>query len=92
MSPRSISPWSASAVCLSLALGAISCFRTISPPPQPPAKPRAAAPAPSGWAEKTLKGLTLEEKIGQMIGVRAFGIYTNPRSPEFKAQRFFRRR
>ncbi len=42
-------------------------------------------PATSGWAEKTLKTLSLEEKVGQMIGVRAFGIYTNPRSVAYKA-------
>ena len=47
-------------------------------------RPRAALPALSGWAEKTLKSLSLEEKVGQMIGVRAFGIYTNPRSAEYR--------
>jgi beta-glucosidase-like glycosyl hydrolase/CubicO group peptidase (beta-lactamase class C family) len=42
-------------------------------------------PVASGWAESTLQALSLEEKVGQMIGVRAFGIYTNPRSQEYQA-------
>jgi beta-N-acetylhexosaminidase len=77
-------PWTTRAFTLSMALLVSSCLRTISQPPQPPAKPRAALPATHGWAEKTLKSLTLEEKVGQMIGVRAFGIYTNPRSAEYR--------
>lgn len=72
-------------VTLSLAVLMSSCFRTLSPPPGSPARPRAISPGGSGWAEKTLKGLPLEEKVAQMIGVRAFGIYTNPRSAEYKA-------
>ncbi len=85
MAFRRSGPWTAFGILLSLALATSSCFRSISSPPQPPARPRAAKPAISGWAEKTLKTLTLEEKVGQMIGVRAFGIYTNPRSAEYKA-------
>jgi len=84
MAFRHSGPWTSSTFLLALALASSSCFRSISPPPQPPAKPRAASPALSGWAEKTLKTLTLEEKVAQMIGVRAFGIYTNPASPEYK--------
>ncbi|HQZ17020.1 MAG TPA: hypothetical protein PLD86_09130, partial [Vicinamibacteria bacterium] len=83
MAFRHSGPWTSSTFLLALALASSSCFRSISPPPQPPAKPRAASPALSGWAEKTLKTLTLEEKVAQMIGVRAFGIYTNPASPEY---------
>lgn len=78
------SPWTTRVVLLSLALFSSSCFRPISPPPAPSAKPRAVTSTSSGWAEKTLKTLTLEEKIAQMIGVRAFGIYTNPRTDEYK--------
>ena len=84
MAFRHSGPWTASTILLSLANASGSCFRSIAPPPQPPARPRAALPALSGWAEKTLKSLSLEEKVGQMIGVRAFGIYTNPRSAEYK--------
>lgn len=82
---RRFGPWTASAVLVLVALVSGSCFRSIGAPPEPPARPRAVAPATSLWAEKTLKGLSLEQKVGQMIGVRAFGIYTNPRSAEYKA-------
>ncbi len=48
----------------------------------PPA--RAAAPAARGpsWAARTLHRLTLEEKVAQMIGVRAFGLYQHRRAEE----------
>jgi beta-glucosidase-like glycosyl hydrolase/CubicO group peptidase (beta-lactamase class C family) len=85
MALRHSGPWIGSTALLSLAFFSGSCFRSIAPPPQPPARPRAAASPLSGWAEKTLKTLTLEEKVAQMIGVRAFGIYTNPRSAEYRA-------
>ena len=84
MAPRHSGPWTRSAMALSLALLVSSCLRPMSPPPQPPAKPRAASAPSTGWAEATLKTLTLEEKVAQMIGVRAFGIYTNPRSQEYQ--------
>jgi beta-N-acetylhexosaminidase len=42
-----------------------------------------AAPAPSyRWARQTLARLTLEEKVAQMIGVRAFGLHYHPASEE----------
>lgn len=78
-------PWTTPALVVSLALLSNSCFRPIGQTPKSPDKPRAASPARAGWAEATLKTLSLEEKVGQMIGVRAFGIYTNPRSAEYKA-------
>ena len=77
--------WTTPALFVFLALFSNSCFRPISQAPKAPEKPRAASPARAGWAEATLKTLSLEEKVGQMIGVRAFGIYTNPRSAEYKA-------
>lgn len=36
------------------------------------------------WAEKTLKKLSLEEKVGQMIQVRAFADFLNVDSDEYK--------
>ena len=36
------------------------------------------------WAEKTLKKLSLEEKIGQMIQVRAYADFQNVESDEYK--------
>jgi len=70
---------------MTLALGSGSCLRPINPPLKPAEVPRAAQATLSGWAEKTLKALTLEEKVAQMIGVRAFGVYTNPRSAEYQS-------
>jgi beta-glucosidase len=43
--------------------------------PPPPA-------AASGWARETLAQMSLAEKAAQMIGVRASGLYRNPRSAE----------
>jgi beta-N-acetylhexosaminidase len=44
-----------------------------------------AAAAPSrGWARRTQARLTLEEKVAQMIGVRAFGLYQHRRSRNFQ--------
>ncbi len=85
MASRHVGPLTASTIFLTLGLVSGSCLRPIAPQPTPAEAPRAARPTLSGWAEKTLSLLTLEEKVAQMIGVRAFGIYTNPRSPEYQA-------
>jgi beta-glucosidase-like glycosyl hydrolase/CubicO group peptidase (beta-lactamase class C family) len=37
-----------------------------------------------GWARRTLARLTLPEKVAQMIGVRAFGLYQHRRSQDFQ--------
>jgi beta-N-acetylhexosaminidase len=48
----------------------------------PAAAPR-PTPAPSyAWARATLAKLTLEEKVAQMVGVRASGLYRHPDSDE----------
>jgi beta-N-acetylhexosaminidase len=53
--------------------------------PTPP-RTRPAAPSPSppsyAWSRSTLAGLSIEEKAGQLIGVRAYGFYRNPRSAD----------
>src|SRR5437868_15107939 len=36
------------------------------------------------WAEKTLKKMSLEEKIGQLIQIRAYADFLNVDSPEYK--------
>ena len=68
---------------------AAACPR--GPGPEAPAKPRATTsmapsatptPASASWAATTLARLSLAEKAGQMIGVRATGLYRNPASPE----------
>jgi beta-N-acetylhexosaminidase len=54
--------------------------------PAPTAPPATPAPSPlparvaGPWARKTLRSLSLEQKAAQMIGVRAYGLYHNPRS------------
>ena len=45
---------------------------------------RPTAP-PHGWAHRTLARLTLQQKVAQMIGVRAFGLYQHRRSEDFQA-------
>ncbi len=43
---------------------------------------RAAAVSP--WVEQTLKKMTLREKLGQMMMVYYFGVFTSTQSPEYK--------
>jgi hypothetical protein len=43
------------------------------------------APPAHGWAHRTLARLTLRDKVAQMIGVRAFGLYQHRRSEDFQA-------
>ncbi|MCM2256092.1 MAG: serine hydrolase [Vicinamibacteria bacterium] len=53
--------------------------------PGAPTSPQAPTTAPAqagGWAERTLRGMSLERKAAQMIGVRAYGLYRHPRSTE----------
>lgn len=42
-------------------------------------------PSNRSWVETTLAGLTLREKIGQLIQVRARGEFLNRKSPEFRS-------
>src|SRR6266568_2218583 len=48
--------------------------------------PRAVALTDAGriWVENTLKSLTLEEKVGQMLQVRYYFDYTSFDSPDYK--------
>src|SRR6185436_11293071 len=39
------------------------------------------------WSRDTLKRLTLEEKAAQMVGVRAMGLYSHPRSTDARKLR-----
>ena len=84
MALRTSGTQTAFCLILPLALASGSCFRPVGPQPQAPVRPPAAKAVGSGWAERTLKGLTLEEKVAQMIGVRGLGIYTNPRSADYR--------
>jgi beta-N-acetylhexosaminidase len=64
---------------------AAACPRSPGPstPPPPPAPTPTAVALPFfSWAEATLAKLSLAQKAGQMIGVRATGLYRSPESPE----------
>lgn len=62
-------------------LVAASACRHPAGPAAPPATP---SPPATSWARETLARLSLHEKLGQLIGVRAFGLYRNPQSAEAK--------
>jgi beta-glucosidase-like glycosyl hydrolase/CubicO group peptidase (beta-lactamase class C family) len=75
-----------------LAVAAAASASWTAPPsetPAPAAKatpaPRPPAPSPGPWAKRTLARMTLAEKAGQMVGVRAFGLFRNRRAAERKA-------
>jgi beta-N-acetylhexosaminidase len=52
--------------------------------PRPAATPSPSA-TPGPWARKTLARMTVADKVGQMIGVRAFGLFRNRRASERRA-------
>lgn len=52
--------------------------------PRPVDASRPSPPVRS-WAKRTLARLTLQEKVAQMIGVRAFGLYQHRRSDDFQS-------
>ncbi len=72
---------SLAAACVVLALG---CHRAATTPAPAPSPAVAFGVPLHGWARQTLSRLTLEEKVGQMIGVRAFGLYANRRSDAWR--------
>ena len=62
---------------VAVALAALFACR----PPNPAGPP--SPPRPSyRWARQTLARMTLEERVAQMIGVRAFGLHYHPASEE----------
>ena len=62
------------------ALAVSGCAR---PTPPPAAAPRLAAPD-GGWVARTLKKMTVEEKIGQMIACRFTAEFRNADSPALR--------
>ncbi len=42
------------------------------------------SPASAAWVEKTLRRMTLREKLGQMLMVSFFGVFSPADSPEYK--------
>ncbi len=79
MRPTSTPSAAVNAAIVTLACVLASC--RVPPPADHSAAPVARIGAGS-WARRTLGGLSLEEKVGQMIGVRAYGVYQHPSSAE----------
>ncbi|HLF13467.1 MAG TPA: glycoside hydrolase family 3 N-terminal domain-containing protein, partial [Bacteroidota bacterium] len=49
-----------------------------------PSLPDVLSAPPSDWVSETLEGMTPEEKVGQMIFVRAYGYFQNDRAPRMR--------
>ena len=64
-------------------LSLIAACRHPGPAGEPAGPP--SAPPSYAWARQTLASLSLEEKAGQLVGVRAAGVYRNPATPELRA-------
>ena len=57
--------------------------RAGSTPASSSARATPSTPAPpSRWVRETLAHLSLEQRVAQMVGVRAFGLYRHPSSKE----------
>ena len=70
-----------------LVVGLRACLPAV-PAATPPALATGAAAQPSyRWSRETLKRLTLEERAAQMVGVRAMGLYSHPRSSDARKLR-----
>jgi beta-N-acetylhexosaminidase len=78
---RKLSRW-----ILLLALLSMATTGRTQKPPRAPAAPTAAKLSPDGerWVAQTLKKMTIEEKIGQVFAVWAFGGFLSVESPEYK--------
>ncbi len=74
-------------ICLLAVL--LPCLGSANPAPAPakPGKPAAykLGPVDKAWVDRTMKSLTLRDRIAQLIQVRAQGKFLNRRSPEFLA-------
>lgn len=73
----------ASTAAAAAALLAVLFAAGCAPTPAPAVAPRLAAPD-AGWVARTLKSLTLEEKIGQMISLRFQGEFRNADDPSIR--------
>jgi beta-N-acetylhexosaminidase len=68
---------------------AFSSYATIAPPADQTAKPYSRKPSSEAlkWADKQLKQMSLDEKIGQLISVGINATFLNQDSEAFKALR-----
>jgi beta-N-acetylhexosaminidase len=71
----------------SLALSSLALLLLMTPSARaqkkskPTSRPRAS---PQTWVEQTLKKMTLREKLGQMLMVYYFGVFTSTESAEYR--------
>ncbi len=71
----------------SLALSSLALLLLMTPSARaqkkskPTSRPQAS---PQAWVEQTLKKMTLREKLGQMLMVYYFGVFTSTESAEYK--------
>jgi beta-N-acetylhexosaminidase len=69
------------AVCL---LGLTATILALPDDSAPPTVPYRLAEVDNAWVSQTLKGMSLRDKIGQLIQVRVPGKFLNRRSQEFR--------
>ena len=69
---------------LGLSALALLLFMTPSARAQKNTTTKKRQAAVSAWAEKTLKNMTLREKLGQMLMPYYFGVFTSTESPAYK--------
>jgi beta-N-acetylhexosaminidase len=62
----------------------ILLLMTSSGRTQKAAAPSRKVPRESKWVEKTLKKMSLQEKLGQLLVIYYFGEFTSTESPEYK--------
>jgi beta-N-acetylhexosaminidase len=68
-------------------LAGLAAAACRAPARVPPPAPTPTPPPSYEWARATLAKLTLEEKVAQMVGVRASGLYRNPATEEWQEMR-----
>src|SRR6266568_880364 len=75
--------WAPLPIAFAIAVLPCFCFGQTKAP-QDNSGPVKLTKAGHEWVEQTLKGLSLEEKVGQMLQVRYFADYRNFKSNDYK--------
>src|SRR6202167_3256867 len=68
------------------ALALVAAFSLMTPPARSQKNSQAKSEpiASDAWVERTLKKMTLREKLGQLLMVTFFGVFDSAESPEYK--------